>query len=174
MSLYQYLRKSNMNKSADQEQQTYQDIRYGYLTGEEDTLNKRHSLVYPYFLEPDRYPYYEIPKDCFNPRCAYLSSEGYSHCDTEKDYSNPKYVDQRIYPPTFIQYNINIDEQQLHDYIVELLNKQNEELVDEIMNIVLERTKNQIDTSVQESIIQAFSEIGIISEEEINNIIENT
>lgn len=116
---------------------------------------------------------YNVEQDYLNPKCQYLSREGRHNCNMEWDYSNPKYVDWSMHPPTFIIQDVSIDMEKLHDYIVELLSEHSAQFADQITSIVVERMQNHIDSSLQDSVAAAFAEIGIISEEEINTITEN-
>ena len=125
------------------------------------------------YPDPGYRAIYNMEQDCLNPKCRYLSSEGRHHCDTESDYSNPKYMDWGMHPPTFIIQNISVDVEGLHNYIAELLSEHDAQLADQITNIVIERVENHIDSSVENSIAAAFAEVGVISEAEIDAIVEN-
>ena len=177
MSLYQYIRKTNIGQDYPNKDLVYVNQKYQYLNGEDyfcsaKERRKLDAIMYQYPDSAYR-AIYNMEQDCLNPKCRYLSSEGRHHCDIEQDYSNPKYMDWGMRSPTFIIQNITVDTEGLHDYITRLLNEHDAQFADQITNIVIERVQNQIDSSVEESIAAAFAEIGVISEAEIDDIVEN-
>ena len=166
MSLYQYL---------TSEEDFYRYIRdpvdYAPLSSydsDEQYFNQKNlqNDTIPKYQYMDRYYFVDSnPQDELNPKYWYLTAENRERNRIEPDYIERKPVDN---PPCN---NINID--QLRGYILDILNGQNADFIENIVNIVQERIQNNIDDSLEESLAKAFSEIGIISDEEIDAIITN-
>ncbi len=112
------------------------------------------------------------------PLMTWLSSEGRCHYNTEEgDYSNPIPVDYMMIPPTFITYNVQpiekIDEQKVRETLSKIFEEKSESFISRIQLLVEEKMSADINMSIDEAIRQAFSELGAISNEEIDVIVEN-
>ena len=96
----------------------------------------------------------------------YLSSEGRPHYNTERDFSNPRYVDWIIIPPTFIAYNTftkkieNIDE--VKDYLSKLFNDKTEDFTNQVLELALNKMKDDLNLSIKEAIELALDEITVV------------
>ena len=106
----------------------------------------------------------------------YLSSEGRPHYNTERDFSNPRYVDWIIIPPTFVSYNTftkkieNIDE--VKDYLSKLFNDKTEDFINQVLELALNKMKNDLDLSIKEAIELAIDEITIVYGGSASDIID--
>ena len=66
--------------------------------------------------------------------------EGALHYNTERDLSNPQYVDWRPLPPMAL-FMTEIDEDKIRAYIAEVLDEKHQEQLDEIVEKVIKRIK---------------------------------
>ena len=61
-------------------------------------------------------------------------------------------------------------EEKIQNYTINIFENNIENVIEQISNSVIEKIQNNITLSVDEAIQQAFSELEVISEEDINNI----
>ena len=113
----------------------------------------------------------------------YQNLEKYGRPTYELDLSNPR---PTHYPgfsggPTFLTYEVKVDDEMLkeayHDEIEEtireLLRNATEEQVALVTSEVLAHIGDEMELSIEEKVHAAFSSLGIISDEEIDEITEN-
>lgn len=111
---------------------------------------------------------------------TWLSSEGRCHYNTEEvDCSNPiPPPDYMAIPPTFVPYTARpfaeVEEDKVRVALSRLLEEKSERYIANIQKLVEEKLQANIALSIEEAIRQAFSELGIITNEEIDDIVENT
>lgn len=96
----------------------------------------------------------------------YLSSEGRPHYNTERDFSNPRYVDWVITPPAFFSCNTfikkieNIDE--VKDYLSKLFNDKTEDFTNQVLELALNKMRDNLNLSIKEAIELVIDEITIV------------
>lgn len=64
-------------------------------------------------------------------------------------------------------------EEKIQNYTINIFENNIENVIERIFNSVIEKIQDNITLSVDEAIQQAFSELEVISEEDINNITQN-
>ena len=96
----------------------------------------------------------------------YLSSEGRPHYNLDWDCSNPRYVDWRITPPTFINYNVKViqkyDVKEIYDYVMQLCNNRDERFRNELINLTLDILRANVNISVATAVERAFNELNVV------------
>lgn len=94
---------------------------------------------------------------------------------------DPKYVYWKYMPPTFVTYQVQADWNTLlahyEDQIKETILKYSSNITDEQVGLIIQKVLENIDptieVNIEQKIIEAFAEIGIISNEEIDEITSN-
>lgn len=119
---------------------------------------------------------------------AYLNSQGPPHCDTAQDMSLYAYLRRGPHPCDKIkkvfpeppphhecfppQQNV-YDEEKIKEIVLKYLSDATDGQVGLITEKVLENINPTIEINIEQKIIEAFSELGIISNEEIDEITSN-
>lgn len=168
MSLYQYIKKTNIGVDYSDQELIYVNPKYQYLNGEDYFCSakehrKMDSMMYQY-PDPGYRAIYNIEQECLNPKCRYLSSEGRHHCDIEQDYSNPQcgLGWRHAYEgPTVVNINVQetYDVTQIKDYVLQLLDEKTEGLAENITEAAIQKMQNNINLTVDQAIQQAFVEM---------------
>lgn len=107
-------------------------------------------------------------------RESYLCSEGRDHYNENYAWGYqplraPSLITQ---PPTIITYNVKeeINREDIQSYVNELVESKLNIITKNISDLVYSKLSENVDLTVQEAVQQAFLELDVISEEDINNI----